>query len=719
MNFLAPLVFLGLAALAVPILVHLTQRERKSVVEFPSLMFLKKIPYESVQRRRIRDWLLLALRAAALALIVLAFTRPFVRGSELVAAGGGAREVVILLDRSYSMSAGDTWARAQAAANQAVGRLGPSDRVSLVLFANDAELVMRSSADPTRVQAEVNAAQPGAGSTRYAPAIKLAASVLAESQLPQREAVLVSDFQRAGWQPDDTLRLPGGAVLTAAPVEHGPAVNLSVTPISLQRAPFEKIERVTITAGLTNRGAAPATNVSVQLEIDGRVVQTQPVTVAPGASASTTFQPVGLTAANTRGVVRIPDDGMARDNAFYFTMSPPEPVRVMVVQPPGSGQGNLYLTRALAIGESPRFEATTHGVDGLTSESLSRTRVVILDDVAVADQTAARLQTFLAGGGGVLMAIGPRASWTPTRGDWLPVAVTATVDRTRGTPAKLSAIDFGHAVFEPFRAPRSGDFASARFYSYRAVTPTAGSTIVARFDAGEPALVERPVGRGRVAAWMSTLDLAWNDFPLKPVYLPFVHQMVRRLANYNEPPLWLTVGQVLDLGSATNARRADASASASQPSATAAQPSGAAAGSEGSAGAKAPALLPSGSGPDQIVLTPAGQRVTISAAQPALALAEQGFYEVRRQARDAAPAMVVAGNVDLTESDVTPLDPAELVAAVSGQPGTNGPAGGPDVIPDEVQEQAQRLWWYLLFAGILLLIAETVLAQRLSRARTT
>ena len=103
MSFLTPLFLLGLAALAVPVLIHLTQRERKSVVEFPSLMFLRKIPYESVQRRRIRDWLLLAMRLGAIALIVLAFARPFLRGSNVSAASGGARDIVVLLDRSYSM----------------------------------------------------------------------------------------------------------------------------------------------------------------------------------------------------------------------------------------------------------------------------------------------------------------------------------------------------------------------------------------------------------------------------------------------------------------------------------------------------------------------------------------------------------------------------------------------------------------------------------------
>src|SRR4051794_23426985 len=121
MSFLTPLFLVGLGALAVPVILHLIQRERRNVVQFPSLMFIRRIPYQSVQRRRIRHWLLLALRLAALALLVLAFGRPFFRRTEVSAAGNtGAREVVVLVDRSYSMGYGDHWQKAVAAARNAV-----------------------------------------------------------------------------------------------------------------------------------------------------------------------------------------------------------------------------------------------------------------------------------------------------------------------------------------------------------------------------------------------------------------------------------------------------------------------------------------------------------------------------------------------------------------------------------------------------------------------
>ncbi|MGE3511891.1 MAG: BatA domain-containing protein, partial [Vicinamibacterales bacterium] len=129
MSFLAPLFFAGLAAIAIPILVHLIQRERKRVVTFPSLMFVQKIPYQSVRRRRLRHWPLLLMRALAIALLVAAFARPFLRqGAAAIAAAGGSREVVILLDQSASMGYGDHFDRAKDAARTVINGLGAGDR---------------------------------------------------------------------------------------------------------------------------------------------------------------------------------------------------------------------------------------------------------------------------------------------------------------------------------------------------------------------------------------------------------------------------------------------------------------------------------------------------------------------------------------------------------------------------------------------------------------
>ena len=716
MSFLTPLFLLGLAALAIPVLVHLTQRERKSVIAFPSLMFLKKIPYESVQKRRIRDWLLLALRLAALALIVAAFARPFLRGSDVAAAPGGAREIVVLLDRSYSMAYGDTWSRAQRLAGEAIGSATAADRVSLVLFADGAEVTLRGTPDRSRAVAEINAATAGPGGTKFGPALKLAGSVLAESLLPRKEVVVVSDFQRGGWQPDDTLRLPGGTVITPVMVEGATGPSLALTPVTLLRTrDAGQPERVTVTAGVLNRTAAAATAVPVRLEMDGRIVQTLTVDVAGNASATVTFAPVSIAATTTRATVHLGGeaarsvavqsgiapassaiDALARDNVFNFVITPSAPVPVTVVTQGNRDDANLYLSRALAIGEAPRFETSLQSVEALAGDAANRARLLILNDLAVPDATAAKLVTFVEGGGGLLIALGPRASWPSAREAWLPAVIGPPVDRTRGAAAKLSGMDYGHAVFEPFRAPRSGDFSTARFYSYRGLKAAKDGTVLARFDTGEPALVEKAIGRGRVMMFASTIDLSWNDLALKPVFLPFVHQLGRHLSGFREQPAYLTIGEVLDITGAEVAAGATSSATRSDGGRT--------------------------------VLAPSGQRRDLSPSAPgatgdktgagvtaALELAEQGFYEIRAAGREPGPVIVAAANVSLAESNLDRMDPKELVAGVTGN-GAAGSAGAQDVLPDEAQELAQRVWWYLLFAGILLLIAETVLAQRLSRA---
>lgn len=135
MSFLTPFFLVGVSALAIPVLIHLIQRERKRVVAFPSLMFLRRIPYQSVRRRSIRHWLLLCLRAAAIMMLVAAFARPFIpQGALAVAATGGTRERVIVLDQSASMGYGDRWQKARAAAHSAVDALTGDDRATLVLF---------------------------------------------------------------------------------------------------------------------------------------------------------------------------------------------------------------------------------------------------------------------------------------------------------------------------------------------------------------------------------------------------------------------------------------------------------------------------------------------------------------------------------------------------------------------------------------------------------
>lgn len=685
MGFVTPLVLLGLGALAVPIFVHLIQRERKRVVAFPSLMFLRRIPYQSVRRRRIRDVLLLLMRLAALALVVLAFARPFFRRDALAAATqSGAREAIILVDDSYSMGYGDRWSKAQSAARDAINALGPGDRASLVFFSSGADVAVRSAGDKGRLSSVLAAGKVGPGATRYAPALKLAGSLLGESPLPRREIILISDFQRRGWDQTpgkDDVKLPDRTVLTPVSVASGETVNLAVTPVSLQSTRFENHDRVAVTAGLVNHSSAPVSNVSLTLEVDGQTIQSVPASAAAGGSTSVTFAPFTVASRNMRASVRLPKDALERDNVFHFVVSPSEPVHAIVIDRAGAESEALYLTRALAIGEAPRVELTARTPATFSDADARAAGVVIVNDVQVTDDLADRLTRFVASGGGLLIAAGPHATWPAHAAALVPALPGDVVDRTTTVPSRLGGLEYSHPVFDLFRAPRSGDFSVARFYVYRATAQPVGQ-VLARFDDGTPALLERKTGPGRVLLWTSTLDLGWNDMAVTPVFLPFIHTVTKYLADYAEAPASLTVGQVIP------APRHGAG--------------------RGAAGARG----------GTVAVAPSGARVSVESEDGALELDEQGFYDVRTQGSGADSAIVLASNVDLTESDLTPMDPRELLAAVAGR-GSNSPAGFGDARPTaDAQSQAQRLWWYLLLAGTLLLAGETLLANRLSGQRS-
>jgi aerotolerance regulator-like protein/VWA domain-containing protein len=677
-GFLAPAFLAGLAVLAVPVLVHLTHRTRSETVPFPSLMFLQRIPYKSSRRQTLRHWLLFALRCLAFVLLVSAFARPFLATpGEAAAVLQGGRTRVVLLDRSGSMGYGDRWTRAVEAARRALDDLGPEDRASLLLFDTAADSSGEPTADRARLVAALAAARPGFGATRYAPALRLAAETLEASPLPRQEVVLVTDFQKTGWDGADDVRLPAGATLRWVDVGERAASNHAITGVELNRDYEAGRERVAVSARVVSKGTGPARDVDVALEVDGRPVRQQRATLAANASATVTFEPYPLPAAPARAAVRLVPDTLAPDDAFHFVLAPGGDVRVFVLESPGApGRRSLYVRRALEIGQRPRFRVQVKPGALVGPEDLAGTAVVVLNDATTAGASGFRLlREFVHKGGGLVVALGDQAaasSWPAEAMGLLPGTPGAAADRSSDWGATLAHLDYGHPVFELFRGPRTGDFSSARFLRYRALDARDG--VLARFDDGRVALAEKRAGQGRVLVFTSTLDTFWNDLPLQPVFLPFLHQLVKYAAGHVESRPWHTVGEAVDLSTEQALQ-----------------------------------------GREAVVTAPSGQKQRLAATQHALELTDPGFFEVRRL-EGGAWSRLIAVNFDPTESDLAVLDPEELAGAVTQQGGGRLRAAGPAPTTEE-QESRQALWRYLLIAAALLLVGETVLSNRLPSLR--
>ena len=299
-------------------------------------------------------------------------------------------------------------------------------------------------------------------------------------------------------------------------------------------------------------------------------------------------------------------------------------------------------------------------------------------------QVATALERFIDEGGGLLVVAGERSSWPLEGLDLLPGTAGVPLDRS-GRGGSLGFIDYSHPVFELFGGPRNGDLSPARFFRYRPIKPGESATVLARFDDGNPALMERRKGEGRILFWASTIDNYWNDLALKPVYLPFVHRLTEHLAGYLPPAPWYSAGQVLNLVEQRSLLDA--------------------------AGLVDTNLL---------AVSPLGARVPVSDGEPSgfLALAEQCLYEIRNADTTEDSPLTLAVNVDLSESDLSTVDPEEFASSVMGrvavEPSDEASGARREFSPEDL-ERRQGLWWYLLIAASILFVSETVVSNRLSK----
>ncbi len=684
LTFLAPLFLLGLAAVAVPVIVHLVNRERRNAIAFPSLMFLRRVPFRSVSRQRIRHRALFALRILALALLALAFARPFVdrESANAVVAGVGPRELVVLLDRSYSMAYGDRWSRATAAAERAIAGVAAADRATLVLFDHEAIATAGPTGDLAVVRAAITNARPGAGSTRYAPALAVAQQLMDRAERPRRDVVLISDFQRAGWDGQELPRLAAPATLTTIDIGDSTTANTLVTGVDVSRDASGGVDRAIVAARVVRQGERPVAAARATLEINGREVEAKQVTLPASGATSVTFAPVAVPDATTRGTVRVSgpanDDRLLMDDVFHFVIAPAQVVNVLLIESPGAAATRtMFLPRALGIGDSPTFRIAQRRSDNVTSADVDAARVVIVHGAEMpGGAVGERLRALVRNGGGLIVALGEANGTRALSGmsELLPGVPGEIIDRSAERGGTMGSLDRNHPALESFRGARSGDFTSARYLRYRSLSPAPTDAVLARFDDGNVALTERQVGDGRVLVFSSTFDGYWNDLPVQPVFLPLIQSLVRHAAAWTPQPSSHTVGHVM-------------------------------------------AVSEPGAGGELVAVAPSGERTRWNETDSvrSLALREQGFYEIR-DANGVAASRTIAVNPDAAESELGNFAPDELFRAVSPTGAAAATVAGATTLSVAEREKRQTLWWYVLVMALLLLAAESLLSNRLSRA---
>jgi hypothetical protein len=533
MGFLA-----AAAAVAVPILIHLLMRPRARPASIGSLRFLKLAMKETKRRRKIRHWLLLALRAAAVALLALLFARPY-----FTATGGPGRdrEVALLIDRSASMSAkssGKTLlALAQEAATDILKDLPEGTAAHVAYF--DGKGVTPCDDDGVDLEQK-----PGYAGTNFGAGMCWARDVLLNSNREQRKLYILTDMQRSGLKGTACKGFPADVEVEVIELGNPLMGNLAVEKIDVPEPTLRGNAPVTVTAHISNAGAVAADSVPVQLRLKSNsaaeTTYSQEVTIKPGAITPVQFS-VPITQADFYGgCVEIEaNDALPWDDRRWLVFEARNADRILLVDgEPGVTvfrHETYFLQIALRLSLPGRAASRTpydpqylaYNENAGLPDLVGYQTVALCNVARLSDVDAAQLHRFVSAGGRLLVFTGgqvlPEGYATLSRSGLLGAQVIGEND---ATGFRLQDWKQDHPILRPFADPQRGDLRALAFRKITRLKPDADAKTLATTQSGDPLLIEKQVGRGAVLVFASTVDCGWSSWPQSRLFVPVIHQMI-------------------------------------------------------------------------------------------------------------------------------------------------------------------------------------------------
>ncbi|MCY3017407.1 MAG: VWA domain-containing protein [Planctomycetota bacterium] len=687
MNLLNPWYLTGLAAVAVPILIHILQRDRIRRIVFPATRFLLGASRNITRTQALRELILLILRATAMFLLALALTRPFfMKADEASAAGGTAGKVaVVVIDTSASMRIGSRMQEARQQALDSIGKYHAHiDRVALMTIDQEARRVVDLTGNLDEVRAAINTLEAGYGGTNLLAGLREADRLLQGDDYKHvgREIVLVSDLQRSGWsQFHGDWRVMPGTDLRVKPVALSAADNVAITQVAIPKSSVVSTRAEPLSLQVVNFGRQERKNVKVTLTIDGAKIDEKFVNLGPGKTEVVRFTYKFEKPGDSAGTIVVDaKDDFPDDNSWFFNVRVLPRVQVLLVNgspnAAAAKDDGRFVKEALSVPGTP-FQVREIGPQAFTAKDLEGCQAVVFANVgSLAEALAGPMKTFIENGGGIMVFPGDRVIADDFNRSFTGLVpcrlkqVCAKDDKSEGWT--IGEIELQHPIFQHFTTPQSGDFASAKFSKYFSITDSQAARVLARYIDGPPALLEQGIGKGYSLLFTSSAGMKWNDFCLQGgVFVPFIHESMKYLAVHSEGITAAAVGEALAFG-----------------------------------GAKVEVIRPDGE-----KLKPAPGSAALSAPMP-------GIYAVKNGDKDEKLAV----NIPRAEAEPAMMDGQEMIAAVASDPdGQQKVIEGHKVwvaASNSVRERiegGQKLGWYLLIALVVLLFAEHVLANNTSR----
>lgn len=565
MSVLTPLFLVGLAGILIPVLIHIFTRDRIRRVAFSTMRFFAKASRTILRKKKLREAILLAMRMLACALLALAFARPFLEGEEDTSLGLLESNIVraIVVDLSGSMARARMPDMMRTKANEALEGLSKSrDAAVLISFDDNQTLETPTTKKLDDIRDAIRALKPGSGGTNIAEALRNANILLQPVKALEKEIVLVSDLQHSGWDGKRiSWKLSPGVSLRVLPVEiEGSTANLAIVKADYPHSIVSDKSQQTITVRLTNYSNEDIKNVQVTMFVKGKKVESKRVSIRQASSVAVRFMRVFDDPGDNLGRITAEfPDAVPADNTFYFNVRVIPKIKVLVLNgrpsPNPLKDAAFFLETALTPIEESPFRVHNVKSTKVSLEDFNDVQVAILSNVgSVPSPVRKALSDLLQRGGGVLYLPGDQVRekyFKKTFGELAPCGLRRILmpqtSQGEAIETSLTRIDYNHPALDIFLRPHHGDLSTVKFVKFWEVTDSQISRVLARFDDGRPAILEREIGKGLSIMLASPIDLRWNDLPLKAIFLPYLHQTVRYLAVRTEHETEYTVGDRLSV----------------------------------------------------------------------------------------------------------------------------------------------------------------------------
>jgi len=558
LTFLNSFLLLGLAGLAIPVLIHRINRARPKPWRFPSIRLIRQAPLPRQGKRRINDWLLLVLRMLIFALFILGLSGP-AWVPQISSTEAPRTQVVVLIDQSASMAGWDAESDLRSELQALFDSIPTATATGYAVFADT--ILDSLPVDPLRPPNQTkNAIDDFLSGNPPKTVAGLPHNAIQEAMslwMPNaaRRLVIISDFQSSDWN-NELPVLPDSINLDLIRVgSRNRAQNIAVMDAHTIPA---STERIRILAEIHNFGTTdqPAT---LTLQADGSSTVKE-VDLPARQTTSVGFElPVPTNPEATLTLSTNPEDPYLTDNQYVIWASQPPPINVLVMLPPGAdpldAEELFFFEEAMAAASSHEwltFSVLPAGVHTLNPTTLERTGAVFLPagQTSSADLPWDVLAEFVENGGLLIASLGNDAPRSLQRlrdanlsvGRYLGLA-----GRSRDARQRFHVGDIPSA--SPLSRVFSGDAARDLYlltiYQHARLDPAPEATTLLESETGDPLIISAPSGRGNVVVSTFPWHSRASDLPLRPSFLPLVREILGTAVSDNSAILRLATHQSL------------------------------------------------------------------------------------------------------------------------------------------------------------------------------